>query len=64
VDGRAAGQIDQNFVAFAGPSWWKMADDGVLTMVAEDQGTVKRLRITPPADTSIDTMLAAARPVQ
>lgn len=40
---------------------WSMGADGVLTAIIIDQGSVKRVRITPGNDTSIDTMLAKAR---
>ena len=34
--------------------------DGVLTAAILDQGSLKRVRITPGTDTSIETMLSAA----
>lgn len=35
---------------------WSMGDDGVLTFIAEDGGSLKRFAITPGSDTSVDTL--------
>ena len=35
---------------------WSMGSDGVLTFVAQDGGSLKRFRITPPDDTSVETL--------
>ena len=40
---------------------WEMGDDGTLTFLGADGSTLKRYRIPPPADSSITTMLAAAK---
>jgi hypothetical protein len=49
-------------------SGWQMGADGVLTFLVQDgmdasTAEIKRVRITPPSDTNVDTMLAEARPV-
>ena len=43
------------------PGAWEMGADGTLTIVATVKGTIHRIRITPPADSSVDTFLASAR---
>jgi hypothetical protein len=46
---------------------WEVGRDGVLTFLVGDgmdaNAVVKRVRITPPADTNIETMLQDMRPV-
>lgn len=42
------------------PGAWEMGADGVLTILGIDGGALKRYRITPAADSSITSMLAAA----
>ena len=60
VDGREA-------VAFHGSGTdntegaWEMGADGTLTFIGADGTSLKRYRIPPPADSSITTMLAAAK---
>ncbi|MBE2214845.1 MAG: hypothetical protein IAE82_13310, partial [Opitutaceae bacterium] len=39
---------------------WAMGADGVLTILAIDDGALKRFRITPAAGSSVATMVAAA----
>jgi hypothetical protein len=63
VDGRPAAEIDLPSGGQT-PGWIGMGDDGVLTLIAQDGDSMKRFRITPGNDTSIDTMLAAAKPVK
>jgi hypothetical protein len=60
VDGReavsyASSPIDNT------PGAWEMGADGTLTLLGIDEGALKRYRILPPADSSITTMLAAAK---
>jgi hypothetical protein len=42
------------------PDNWAVAPDGVLTFVARTVDGVKRVRVTPSADTNLSTMLADA----
>jgi hypothetical protein len=42
------------------PFWWQVGSDGILTAAIVDQGSVKRIRITPGTETSVETMLSAA----
>ena len=37
---------------------WEMSAEGVYTFLAVVDGTLKRFRVTPPADTTITTMIA------
>ena len=56
----------QSVVTFDGsaldavPNAWAIEADGTLVFFGVDHGTVKRWRITPAADTSVDTLPAAA----
>jgi hypothetical protein len=43
---------------------WEMGADGVLTLLAREADGMKRIRITPPADTSIDSFLSTAVPIK
>lgn len=49
-----------------GPAW-EMGPDGVLTFLVKDgvdaNAVMKRVKVMPPADTNIDTMLSELRPV-
>jgi hypothetical protein len=45
----------------AGRREWEKTH-GVLTFIAQDGGSIKRFRIIP-GNTSLETMIAAARPV-
>lgn len=38
------------------PGTWEMGADGTLTVVAQAGDAIKRFRITPAADTSVDTI--------
>lgn len=42
------------------PQNWQFGADGVLTFVTIADGAIKRYRVTPSAETSIDTLLAKA----
>jgi dipeptidyl aminopeptidase/acylaminoacyl peptidase len=65
VDGRiaarfsgGAGQLIRDDYA------WEMGPDGTFTVLVQDESDIKRVRITPGDDTSIDTMLAQSRTVK
>jgi hypothetical protein len=63
VDGRMAAQVDVNvgndtFMRQT-PGAWDMGADGVLTAIAAVGPNLVRFRITPQADTSIETLLAS-----
>jgi len=61
VDGKVVGQVDVNTSLADNPATWEMGADGVLTLVAQDAGSIKRFRLTPGSDTSIETLLALAK---
>jgi len=43
------------------PGSWEMAPDGTLSFVTQDDDNLKRVRITPSPETSIETLLASGR---
>ncbi|HEY5551487.1 MAG TPA: hypothetical protein VIK52_06350 [Opitutaceae bacterium] len=45
------------------PENWEMSADGTLRFVALSGGELKRFKVTPPADTGIETLLAGVAPV-
>ena len=63
VDGRPATQVawgqDNDDLMRKVPGGWEMGADGVLTFIAHVGNNIQRIRITPPEDTSIDTMIAS-----
>jgi hypothetical protein len=61
LDGKPATRIQFNQSQIGG--WWDMGADGVLTVITQDGDAMKRLRITPPEDSSVDTLVAAAKPL-
>jgi hypothetical protein len=56
VDGRPALRTDGNFQMQISAGAWEMGGDGTLTVVAQSGDAIKRFRITPGADTSVDTI--------
>lgn len=43
------------------PGAWEMSADGTLTLLGDDEGALKRYRIPAPTDSTITSMLAAAK---
>ena len=60
VDGAQCAQFDAPTQISPSSRTWEMGDDGVLTVLGQDGEKMKRLRITPSADASLETMLAGA----
>jgi hypothetical protein len=61
LDGQPVVMLDQNFARLLNyPGAWEMGTDGVLTLIGATEEGVKRFRITPGSDTSIETLLAKA----
>jgi hypothetical protein len=56
VDGRPAVRFDNNYTMQAAAGTWEMGADGTLTVVAQAGDAIKRFRITPGVDTSVDTI--------
>jgi dipeptidyl aminopeptidase/acylaminoacyl peptidase len=61
VDGRMALRVS-GFPSLVTNIWSReMSPQGVMTLILEDGADLKRYRITPADDTSVDTMIAAGR---
>jgi hypothetical protein len=60
LDGKVVLTLDSNYRMMNSPGYWEMFADGVLTLVGPTDEGVKRIRITPGSDTSIETLLAKA----
>lgn len=63
VDGLRAAEFNHDGIALTQSTsdmplevHWSMGSDGVLTFVAQDGGSLKRFRVTPPDDTSVETL--------
>lgn len=56
VDGRPAVQFDGNQQLQLAGGTWEVGADGTLTIVAQAGDAIKRFRITPGADTGVDTI--------
>jgi hypothetical protein len=68
VDGRPAARFESGALKFQisndrQNSIWEMGADGVLTFLVQDGADIKRVRVSPSDDTSVDTMIAEARPI-
>jgi hypothetical protein len=56
VDGEPVVEVDlTGYLAGQPEIWWSMGNDGVLTFIAQDGGSMKRFRITP-GNTSLETL--------
>jgi hypothetical protein len=60
MDGASCARLDALMLIPTSTRNWEMGDDGVLTVLGQDGEKMKRLRITPSATVTVDTMLAAA----
>jgi hypothetical protein len=56
VDGRPSAQFDGNYTLQAAAGTWEMGADGTLMVVAQAGDAIKRFRITPGSDASIDSI--------
>jgi len=43
----------------AAPHWWDFGPDGTVSFLAQDDNSLKRITITPSADTSVATLTGA-----
>jgi len=59
LDGRQVVKFQANTVADRLVENWKMEPDGTVVFVAMSGGELKRFRVTPPADTSVDALIAS-----
>jgi len=60
VDGRRCAELDSASMIANFATTWEMGGDGVLTVLGQDGDKMKRLRITPSPETSLETLLASA----
>jgi hypothetical protein len=61
LDGNPVVLLDQNTNNVHNyPGYWDMGLDGVLTVIGPTEEGMKRIRITPGSDTSIESLLAKA----
>ncbi len=56
VDGKAVAEAEIAIAATSREAWWDMLPDGSLAVLAQDQNNLKRITITPSADTSLATL--------
>jgi dipeptidyl aminopeptidase/acylaminoacyl peptidase len=56
IDGKAVAESDIAVSHTSRESWWDMAPDGSLAVLVQDDKNLKRLTITPSADTSLATL--------
>jgi|SRR5579863_4040657 len=56
VDGKAVAEADTAISPSSHEGWWDMAPDGSLSVLAQDQNNLKRITITPSAETSFATL--------
>ena len=61
LDGKEVLKIDFMNLMVNRPFWWEVGPDGALRAAIVDQGSVKRIQITPGTETSVETMLANAK---
>jgi hypothetical protein len=65
LDGRPSARVEGAVNTMLMNPWaWEMSADGTLTVLLGDGADLKRVRITPSNDSSVDTMLAAAQPIK
>ena len=65
VDGRPSARFEGAAGNLLTNPWaWEMGQDGTLTALFLDGNDLKRVRITPANDTSVDTMVAAAQAIK
>ena len=56
IDGKAVAQPDFAVIPSSREPWWDMLPDGSLAVLVQDQNNLKRITITPSADTSVATL--------
>ncbi len=59
ADGVACAQFTGGFLVPSGRTW-EMGEDGALTVVVQDGEKMRRLRITPTSNASVETLVASA----
>ena len=63
VDGKpiVVGNYAQGNFFYNTPGSWDLAPDGPLSILAQDDNSLKRISITPSPETSLETLLASGR---
>ncbi len=56
VDGKAVAEADTAISPTSHEGWWDMQPDGSLAVLVQDQNNLKRITITPSAQTSVATL--------
>ena len=56
VDGKAVAEADTAISANSKEGWWDMTPDGGLSVLTQDDNNLKRITITPSAETSVATL--------
>jgi hypothetical protein len=56
VDGKAVAEGDTAISPNSKEGWWDMAPDGSLSVLVQDEKNLKRITITPSAETSLATL--------
>jgi len=56
VDGKAVAEADTAVSPGSKEGWWDMAPDGSLSVLVQDENNLKRISITPSAETSLATL--------
>jgi hypothetical protein len=61
VDGKPATHYADSAQSGGNPCNFEFSSDGVLSFAAVTDGNIRLFRVTPPSDTNVDTLLAAAK---
>jgi hypothetical protein len=56
VDGKAVAEGDTAVSPNSKEAWWDMAPDGSLSVLVQDENNLKRITVTPSAETSVATL--------
>ena len=56
MDGKAVVDTDAGVAGTSTEGWWDMLPDGSLAVLGQDENNLKRITITPSAETSVATL--------
>jgi Tol biopolymer transport system component len=56
IDGQAVAEPDTAIIPSSREAWWDMLPDGSLAVLAQDHNNLKRITITPSAESSLATL--------
>jgi hypothetical protein len=60
MDGKAIGSYGYNGSLAGSAASWDIGEDGSVTLLVQDGDALKRVKVTPGTQTSIETLLASA----